>query len=92
MQAWTVPENAELLADLQLGSCAASTVAWCPVNGLLAVGARQHAKLACVHLISPHCLENRVTLAIPLQGRLAQQHNSRGVSSVQYRCTSHLQK
>lgn len=70
MQAWSSPDRPELLADVQLGTCAASTVAWCPVNGLLAVGARQHAKLACVHLINPHCMEQKVTLAVPLQGKL----------------------
>jgi hypothetical protein len=70
MQAWQTPEQAGLLADVQLGGPTPPTaVAWCPVNGLLAIGDRQqHASLARVHLISPHCPENRVTLAVPLQG------------------------
>lgn len=66
--------QAELLADVLLGTSSATgptPVAWCPVNGLLAVGARQHAKLACVHLISPYCVEHKVSLAVPLQGKPA---------------------
>jgi hypothetical protein len=69
MQTWPSPDQPQLLADVQLGTCAASTVAWCPVNGLLAVGARQHTKLACIHLINPHCVEHKVTLAVPLHGK-----------------------
>lgn len=68
MQPWTT-SDAEQLAEVHLGSGAASTVAWCPVNGLLAVGARRHAKMACVHILSPHCVEHKVTLAVPLQGK-----------------------
>lgn len=70
MQPWQASESAELLAEVQLGAGAASTVAWCPVNGLLAVGARLQASMACVYLMSPHCFEHRVTLAVPLEGVL----------------------
>lgn len=68
MQTWQTPEHAGLLADVQLGGPAPTTVAWCPVNGLLAVGDRQHASLARVHLISPSCPQHKVTLVVPLQG------------------------
>jgi hypothetical protein len=69
MGSWsTSSAGPELLADVQLGTCAASAVAWCPVNGLLAVGGRQHANLACVYVLSPYCLEHKVSLAVPLQG------------------------
>lgn len=47
----------------------ASTVAWCPVNGLLAVGGRISNDLACVHLIHVHCASRKVSLYVPLQGR-----------------------
>lgn len=70
-----MPKEAELLAQVDLGSGSGRTVAWCPVTGLLAVGARQHAGLACVHVLSPQCLEHKVTLAVPLQGMCTHKAN-----------------
>lgn len=57
----------EVLADIGVGS-SASCVAWCPVNGMVAVGARVSADLACVHLLSVQWVTSKVTLYVPLQG------------------------
>ena len=56
-----------LLADTGLGS-GAKCVAWCPVNGIVAVGSRVRQDLACVHLLNVHCVSRKVTLYVPLQG------------------------
>lgn len=57
----------QLLADVWLGS-GANCVAWCPINGIVAVGARMRPDLACVHLLNVHCVSRKVTLCVPLQG------------------------
>jgi coenzyme F420-reducing hydrogenase gamma subunit len=56
-----------LLADVGLGA-GARCVAWCPVNGIVAVGCRVRHDLACVHLLNVHCVSRKVTLYVPLQG------------------------
>jgi hypothetical protein len=58
-----------LLADVGLGA-GATCVAWCPVNGIVAVGSRLRHDLACVHLLNVHCVSRKVTLYVPLQGEL----------------------
>ncbi|KAF6265598.1 hypothetical protein COO60DRAFT_863753 [Scenedesmus sp. NREL 46B-D3] len=62
-----MPAPGHLLADVGLGSGARS-VAWCPVNGIVAVGSRVRKDLACVHLLNVHCVSRKVTLYVPLQG------------------------
>ncbi|KAF8063799.1 VPS2.1 [Scenedesmus sp. PABB004] len=58
----------ELLADVGLGRCAASCAAWCPVNGIVAVGSHTGPGEACVHLLSVHCPSRKVVLRVPLAG------------------------
>lgn len=60
--------TAELLGQVGLEG-EASTVAWCPVNGVVAVGSRVSPYHACIYLVNVHCPSRKVSLHVPLQGK-----------------------